>query len=114
MTERDVWLDAVQEDMFAPPDAETRRDEGMRKVDRPNFSARVREFAITYLNGQEVTGEDIRVACVEHGIVPHHHNAWGAAIRPMIGTILMPTNKRKKAQTSKSHARVVEIYLVCA
>lgn len=65
------------------------------------------------MKGQELTGEDVRLVLSEKGIVPHHHNAWGALIMSAVKQkILVSTNKLKTMKTPKSHARKTMVYVV--
>lgn len=96
-------------------DPEDLRDEGLARVLHnagPLFANRVRAIIQHYMRGQEVTGEDVRVRCLEAGVRPHHPNAWGATLRPLIGTLLVPTGERRSMRTSKSHARTTDVYRV--
>lgn len=100
-------------DLFAPPSAEERRDAGLEKVSREEFILAVRQWVIRNLkDGDRVTGETIRVGCLKDGIVPHHCNAWGAAIRSMSEKILFHTGDYVKMRTSSSHARANPVWVV--
>jgi hypothetical protein len=57
------------------------------------------------------TAEDVRLACREKGIVPHHPNAWGAFIRYARNhNWIEPTGDWRKPRDPRSHSRPTEIY----
>ena len=59
----------------------------------------------------EVTGEDIRLACLAEGVGPHHHNAWGGLINQLIRDgVLHPTGRYTPMRARGSHARKTQIY----
>lgn len=63
--------------------------------------------------GIKVTGEDIRLMIENKGIVPHHHNAWGALIRSAsMRGLIHHTNTWRSMKTKKSHARKTPVYIV--
>lgn len=67
------------------------------------------------MNGQRVTGEDIRLRCAELDITPHHHNAWGALIAKLVRSgWLVPTRQWVPMKGAKSHGRQTQIYIVDA
>jgi len=101
--------------LFLPQVAKERRDRALKQVTANSgskFQQLVREAVVT-LDGQQVTGEDIRIHCVKKGIEPHHHNAWGGIISSLVKIgMLEPTGKYTQMRTLKSHARETRIYLV--
>ena len=63
--------------------------------------------------GDLVTGEDVRRACMDRGLEPHHSNAWGAVVRTAVGRgLLMPTGQWRKMTLKTSHARQTPVYRV--
>ncbi len=59
----------------------------------------------------EVTGEDVRLACERDGIVPHHHNAWGAAVARMVRLkYLVPTGEWVPMTGNRSNGRRTPMY----
>lgn len=75
----------------------------------PIFMARA-QAAIAKLYG-EWTGEDIRLALLRAGIIPHHHNAWGAVISKAVKRgMLVPTGRWVGMKTTRSHARRTPVY----
>lgn len=99
--------------LFTPPPAAARRDTALAQVAEgagPSFLERVREV-LAGMDQPEFTGEDLRVQCVEAGVEPHHHNAWGATINTLVRSgQLVPTGDYAAMRTSKSHARRTPIY----
>ena len=65
------------------------------------------------MRGREVTGEDIRLRCLELDIAPHHHNAWGALVSSLVKQgWLVPTGRWVPMRGEKSNARQTQTYLV--
>jgi len=59
----------------------------------------------------ELTGEDIRLACRERGVLPHHPNAWGGFIAGLVRAgQLEPTGRYRQMTSKGSHARETKIY----
>lgn len=59
----------------------------------------------------EVTGEDIRLACESCGVKPHHSNAWGAFVSSLIREgVLEPTEIYRPMRAKGSHARKTQVY----
>lgn len=70
------------------------------------FGDNVVLYVTSLPKGTLCTGESIRLACLEHGIVPHHHNAWGAAIsRCVRAGLLTETGRFLRMKSRTSHAR---------
>lgn len=68
-------------------------------------------IAITNLPGGEYTGEAIRDRLTAAGIVPHHHNAWGALVASAIKHgLLIATGRWIPMQDVRSHARKTQVY----
>lgn len=64
--------------------------------------------------GAKLLGEDVRIDLVDRGYVrpPHHHNAWGAAVRVAVARgLLLPTGRRFKMKDENSHARKTDEYV---
>lgn len=97
-------------DLFGAKQA---RDAGLAQVSRGPFLA----AAITAIgklpSNLLVTGEDIRVRLIQAGIVPHHHNAWGAVVKRAVEHgYLVPTGQYRHMRTERSHARKTPLYRV--
>ncbi len=59
----------------------------------------------------EFTGECIRLCCEAQGIVPPHHNAWGAIVREALREkLIVPTGEWRPMSGAKSHARITRVY----
>ena len=88
------------------------RDRALESVSRGGFTASV-ERVVDSLTGSRMTGEDIRAACTERNVLPHHPNAWGAAINALIrrGKLVFDNEYRQMKATS-SHARRTPVYLI--
>lgn len=98
---------------YRPSPAKAARDEAIDRVATNAGS----EWVATGLNkisqlaAGEYTGEQIRLILTEAGIVPHHHNAWGALISSAVKRgILIDTGRLDHMQTKKSHARKTSVY----
>ena len=67
--------------------------------------------AIAALPPGEYTGEDIRILFTPQGIVPHHHNAWGALICAAVKRgLLVGTGRWVAMKSVKNHAHRSEVY----
>ena len=61
--------------------------------------------------GREVTGEDIRLACEQANIRPHHSNAWGGFIYGLVTAgILEGTGRYVNMKAKGSHGRKTQVY----
>lgn len=61
--------------------------------------------------GHEVTGEDVRLALTQAGLVPHHPNAWGSLIRIAVKDgLLGHSGNWRPMQAVKSHGRMTPVY----
>ena len=70
-------------------------------------------LVVRTMDGKEVTGEDIRIRCLELSIEPHHHNAWGAFIAMLVKEgRLIHTQRWVPMRGEKSNARQTPVYLV--
>ena len=70
-------------------------------------------LVVRTMHGQFVTGEDLRLRCLELQIIPHKPNAWGAFVSLLIREgKLIPTGKRTPRKAVKSHARKTDLYRV--
>lgn len=57
------------------------------------------------------TGEDIRAGLEQRGLVPHHHNTWGALIGTAVKRrLIVPTGQYVGMRGSRSHARRTPVY----
>lgn len=89
------------------------RDEALERVlDNAGLSWQERATAVLRsMSASEVTGEDIRLACMARGIQPHHHNAWGGLISRFVSDGLLVATGRYVAMKAKgSHARKTQVY----
>lgn len=60
---------------------------------------------------QELTGEDLRLACEDKGIKPHHPNAWGSFVLSLIKQgYLERTGRCVAMKAPESHARQTQVY----
>jgi len=93
-------------------EGKARRDESMEQVS--DNSGDFIDLGLSAIKGmlrQYATGEDIRISLQASGIVPHHHNAWGALIRTAIKRgLLFPTERFVNMRDAKSHARMTRVY----
>jgi hypothetical protein len=88
---------------------------GMDKVlsSDVDYPTMIRELLAGML-GQELIGEDIRLAALRAGAPqPHHPNVWGASISAVRHQgWLRPTGAWRKPRDPSSHARPTQVYLV--
>lgn len=92
------------------------RDEALERV-LEHAGDDWREKAIAIVGGMsgEVTGEDIRLACLERDVEPHHSNAWGGFIARLVkDETLTPTGRYVPMKAKGSHARKTQVYLLAA
>jgi hypothetical protein len=102
-------------DLFDGDESRRRRDEGMERVsyNAGDFTARVRGYVVRLPFDCELTGEDIRRGCEAHGILPHHSNAWGAAINSCVRAgLIVRTGRTTTMKRKTSNARRNPIYRV--
>jgi hypothetical protein len=65
------------------------------------------------LAGQEVLAEDWRLLCEEHGITPHHPNAWGGLTHSLVSAgVITDTGRLSKSRDPRSHARRQPVWRV--
>lgn len=65
------------------------------------------------LAGQEVLAEDWRLLCEEHGITPHHPNAWGGLTNSLVRAgVIVDTGRIGKSKDPRSHARRQPVWRV--
>ena len=92
------------------PLARIKRNIGVAQVIKEEFKNKVYEYVISLKKGIEVTGEDIRRACEDRGILAHHHNAWGGTILGLIKNgYLTRTGRWAQMKDTKSHARSTQV-----
>jgi hypothetical protein len=93
-------------------EARKQRDAAFQRVPENAGSFMERALAaITLLPPGDYTGEDLRVALTVKGIVPHHHNAWGAMCAHLVKRgVLVPTARYVTMQTPRSHACKRQVY----
>lgn len=71
-----------------------------------DFSDNVFHYVINLPPGTVCTGESIRLECLAQGILPHHPNAWGAAIsRCVRAGLLLETGRFPRMRSASSHSR---------
>lgn len=106
--------DSMTYDLFA---ARALRDEGIERVSGntpPDFKLAFAEVAKTLTPGEYLTAEELRARCMARGGIPHHHNAWGAAISGLVKRgRLKNTGRYVQATLDTSHARRIALFLVC-
>jgi hypothetical protein len=72
----------------------------------------VRDYIKGIAPGTELRGEQVRTLCLDRGIKPHHHNAWGAMIKTLVkeGYLEVIDGKFEAMQAKGSHARKTQVY----
>jgi hypothetical protein len=93
------------------------RDEGQARVlERAGeFPAVAVEVIRRRLAGAEVLAEEFRRVCVEEGVEPHHHNAWGALTAVLVRRgVIEQTGQFEKSRDPRSHARRQPVWRVKA
>lgn len=101
-----------QQDLFDLTVSKALRDEGISRVST-NAGTFVERglVAIAGLPGGDYTGERVRAAMLEQGIMPHHSNAWGALVKAAIRQrLLHPTGRFVPMRSKKSHAHTTQVY----
>jgi hypothetical protein len=103
----------IPDALFVGPSEIAARDAGMATVLK-HAGDDWRESAKSVLRGlpqTEVTGEDVRIACEQVGVRPHHPNAWGAFINQLVREdVLVPTGRYAPMKAKGSHARKTQLY----
>jgi hypothetical protein len=93
---------------------ETARDNALNVVldNAGDWKEQVREYVKRLPPGMELLGEKVRTLCLDRGVKPHHHNAWGAMIKTLVKEgYLEPIAGRFEAMKAKgSHARKTQVY----
>lgn len=100
-----------QIDLFAAREA---RDEALALVagNSDGFISAGLEL-ISRLPRGDATGEDIRFALEAKGLIPHHHNAWGALTLAAVKRgLLRRTDRFVNMRGPKSHARMTRVYII--
>lgn len=100
---------AEQQDLFSAREA---RDAALAQVSEHSGDFMFNAYhAVIALPTGSYTGEDIRLQLSAKGIVPHHHNAWGALIRKCVTDgILEFSGIYEAMKTRRSHARRTPVY----
>jgi len=63
--------------------------------------------------GETLLAEQWRKTCVEHGVQPHHPNAWGGLTRALVSRgIICPTGQFSQATATKNHGHRYELWHV--
>lgn len=95
---------------------ENKRNNLGRVLDNAGYRWQVlARLVVRTMEGQEATGEDIRLKCLSLSIEPHHHNAWGAFIAMMVSEgRLIPTGRYVPMRAEKSNGRRTQVYRVGA
>jgi hypothetical protein len=100
-------------DLFGD-EAVVRRNRALRQVSEhagSEFTDAVTSVVAT-LRG-EWTGEQIRIHCEAVGVIPHHHNAWGAVVNALLrNKVLIDTGRVTRMRGPKSNARKTTIYRI--
>ena len=88
-----------------------RRDAALEQVRRHEFRNRAMNIVRAMPPGEYI-GEDIRRACFEAGVAPHHHNAWGSFINSLVRQgILHKTGRLIQMKDVRSHARASQSFI---
>ena len=65
--------------------------------------------------GERLLAETWRATCEEHGVRPHHPNAWGALTSSMSRRgVIRPTGEFVKATSKRNHAHPYQLWEVMA
>lgn len=91
------------------------RDEAMEQVARgsPEYMAGGLLLIAQLPTGMLITGEEIRLRCLNSGLRYHHPNVNGSLISCAIRNgLLLPTGSRKKMEVPHNHSRTNPIYRV--
>ena len=95
--------------LFDPQASINARDSALQQVlDNAGdaFVERASAAIPLLFGGRTVLAEDWRQALIEHGIKPHHHNAWGGLTTALQKRgVIHPTNILSKSRDKRSHAR---------
>jgi hypothetical protein len=88
------------------------RDEALARVaENAGEDWRTSALAVLAELPDELTGEDIRLACLAAGVEPHHHNAWGSFICSLVREgVLVATGEYRPMRSPGSHARKTAVY----
>jgi hypothetical protein len=99
-------------DLFDAAEARAQRDAALERVaDNAGDFMGAALATVARLPAGEWTGEQIRTAVLNRGIVPHHHNAWGALICAAVKQgLVVPTGRYVAMRARKSHARKTPVY----
>lgn len=93
------------------------RDEGQARVlaRSAGFTANAVEVVRRRLAGAEVLAEEFRRVCVEEGVEPLHHNAWGALTSQLSKMeMIEKTGQYERSRDPRSHARLQPVWRVRA
>jgi hypothetical protein len=91
------------------------RDEALERVARGSidYIAGGLVLIAQMPNGTEVIGEDIRLLCLNAGLVSHHHNAHGSLIKIAIDRgLLRRAGYDRHMRIKHNHARRSPVYRV--
>lgn len=103
--------------LWSLAEGEAARDAGQGLVlDRAGlFHAQAVEVIRRRLAGAEVLAEEFRRVCLEEGVSPHHHNAWGALTAVLVKRgVIEETGRLGKSRDPRSHARRQPVWRVVA
>ena len=65
--------------------------------------------------GERILAEAWRTTCEEHGVRPHHPNAWGALTSAMSRRgVIRPTGEYVKATSTRNHGHPYQLWEVVA
>lgn len=101
--------------LWSIAESEAARDAGQGRVlDRAGlFHLQAVEVIRRRLAGSEVLAEEFRRVCLEEGVSPHHHNAWGALTAVLVRRgVIEETGRLGKSRDPRSHARRQPVWRV--
>lgn len=101
--------------LWSLAESQASRDAGQTRVlgRSGEFQAQAVEVIRRELAGQEVLAEQFRRTCVEHGVTPHHHNAWGALTAVLVRQgVIEDTGRVERSTDPRSHARRQPVWRV--
>jgi hypothetical protein len=101
--------------LFDKPPGAVARDAAIERVLEnagESFSVRVLQIVSQIPLGTLCTGESIRRRCIQQGVLPHHHNAWGGVMAGLSRSpLLEQTGQWVQMQEVRSHARRTPEYV---
>lgn len=101
--------------LWSLAESEAARDAGQARVlDRAGlFQTQAVAVIRRRLAGSEVLAEEFRRVCLEEGVHPQHHNAWGALTAVLVRRgVIEETGRLGKSRDPRSHARRQPVWRV--